>query len=462
MCRSRILASAAVVLLSVSSVFAQQQAASASECGAGKQCPPDKPCCSQYGKCGVGAYCLGGCDPLNSHSLDSCVPAPVCDSADYKFTSLDSIQPNTEYLGDASKANWVSSGQPEKYNDNVLLTLSETGKSNSGTLLASTSYVWYGKISAQMKSSRGRGVVTAFILMSDVKDEIDFEFVGVDLETAQSNFYFQGIPDYNNGKNLTVKSSTFDDYHTYELDWQPSQLTWSVDGILQRTLKKSDTWNATTNQYHYPQTPARVELSLWPAGSSKNGPGTIAWAGGLVDWNSQDVQQFGYYYAMVKDVNVECYEPPAGVKKTGSKSYIYTAKSGTNDSVQITDKDTVLKSLLGSGTDMDADYPHASASGTAAAAAATSDVATIPGLTGAGPGTNGHPGNNGNDGTTGESSGSSGSGVQSAPGASGTGVGGFSQGTTAQSKNDASSPKERGLQNSMFAALIAVIGLLVL
>lgn len=44
-----------------------------------------------------------------------------------------------------------------------------------------------------MKSSRGAGVVAAFILLSDVKDEIDFEFVGADLQTAQSNYYFQGI-----------------------------------------------------------------------------------------------------------------------------------------------------------------------------------------------------------------------------------------------------------------------------
>ena len=64
-----------------------------------------------------------------------------------------------------------------------------------GTLLATTSYVWYGKISAKLKSSRDAGVVTAFILLSDVKDEIDFEFVGADLESAQSNFYFQGITD---------------------------------------------------------------------------------------------------------------------------------------------------------------------------------------------------------------------------------------------------------------------------
>lgn len=64
-----------------------------------------------------------------------------------------------------------------------------------GTLLASAAYVWYGKVSTTLKTSRGAGVVTAFILLSDVKDEIDYEFIGVDLEDAQSNYYFQGITD---------------------------------------------------------------------------------------------------------------------------------------------------------------------------------------------------------------------------------------------------------------------------
>lgn len=64
-----------------------------------------------------------------------------------------------------------------------------------GTLLASTTYMWYGNVQATFKTSRGQGVVTAFILLSDVKDEIDYEFIGVDLEDAQSNYYFQGIPD---------------------------------------------------------------------------------------------------------------------------------------------------------------------------------------------------------------------------------------------------------------------------
>ena len=62
-----------------------------------------------------------------------------------------------------------------------------------GSLMASSAYVWYGKVSATLKTSQGQGVVTAFILLSDVKDEIDFEFIGAYLDDVQSNYYFQGI-----------------------------------------------------------------------------------------------------------------------------------------------------------------------------------------------------------------------------------------------------------------------------
>ena len=123
------------------------------------------------------------------------MPAPVCDSKDYQLNSLDGITSNTQYLGDPSSSQWVSSGTPKVFQDQVLLTLSEDGVSASGTLLASTSYVWYGRVEATVKSSRGAGVVSAFILLSDVKDEIDFEFIGADLSNVQSNYYFQGITD---------------------------------------------------------------------------------------------------------------------------------------------------------------------------------------------------------------------------------------------------------------------------
>lgn len=106
--------------------------------------------------------------------------------------SLDRYKDISEYLGDPNEADWVGQGSPRLFDGKVLLTMP---KKSVGTVLATTTYMWYGTVKARLKSSRGRGVVTAFILFSDVKDEIDYEFVGVDLETAQTNYYFQGITD---------------------------------------------------------------------------------------------------------------------------------------------------------------------------------------------------------------------------------------------------------------------------
>lgn len=146
---------------------------------------------AEFHECGVGAFCLGGCNPQSSFSVDSCVPAPVCEDRDINFKNLDRVKDISEYLGDSDKADWVASGEPAIHSDGVLLTMP---KGSVGTVLSSTTYMWYGNVKARMKTSRGRGVVTAFILFSNVQDEIDYEWVGVDLETAQTNFYFQGIP----------------------------------------------------------------------------------------------------------------------------------------------------------------------------------------------------------------------------------------------------------------------------
>ncbi|KAF8462544.1 cell wall glucanase [Kalaharituber pfeilii] len=362
------------------------------ECGRdiGK-CPENKPCCSQYGQCGnyisiwqdcIGAFCLGGCDSIFSHSLESCVPQPVCQNKKTTFVGgIDSVASIYQYLGDATKYDWVAEGKPVAWNDNLLLTMPPE---SVGTVLSSTHYIWYGKVSATLKTSRGKGVVSAFILFSGVKDEIDFEWIGVDLNQVQTNYYFQGITDYTNGGNTTVEgSSTYDEYHTYEIDWTPETITWSVDGKVGRVKHKKDTWNEKTKQFHFPQTPSRVQLSLWPGGLASNAPGTIEWAGGLIDWEHPDVKEAGYYYATVKELTIQCYDPPAGARKTGDKSYIYDNDSGLESAVVISDKDHVLKSFLGSGTDMDKEPPKAS--GTKSAVPTETDVVeTIPGNTGGG------------------------------------------------------------------------------
>src|SRR3569833_1077412 len=119
-----------------------------------------------------------------SFSLDSCVPAPVCQSKTYQMNSLDGIVDVGKYLGDPKTADWVSQGEPVVYNGNVLLTMPPN---SVGTVLATTDYMWCGEVSATLKTSRGAGVVTAFILHSDVKDEIDYEFVGTELDIAKTN-----------------------------------------------------------------------------------------------------------------------------------------------------------------------------------------------------------------------------------------------------------------------------------
>ncbi|KXL48897.1 glycoside hydrolase family 16 protein [Acidomyces richmondensis BFW] len=398
----------------LAATFALSATASTTTCGPNNPCPSSIPCCSQYGQCGVGAYCLGGCDPRYSFDLDSCVAAPTCQSANYELTSLSDVQANTVYLGNSSAANWVSSGTPVVYKDeSILLTMAPN---TVGSLLMSTHYVWYGRISCTLSTSQGAGVVTAFIMMSDVHDEIDFEFVGVDLEHAQSNYYFQGIDDYHNEENLTVPGgNTREEPHTYTIDWQPDTLTWYVDGTPMRTLNRNTTYNETTQQYHYPQTPSRVELSLWPAGDPSNSQGTIDWAGGVINWDSPYMQN-GYYYAIFYNVTVECYSPPPGFSNNfGDKAYYYTSTAATNNTVAIGNNNTILDSFFATGDD-----PTVGASASASAATSTNTPNTVPGISGGG--------NAGNSGTESSSSSSSSSGGSSSSN-SGSGSSSFQQGT---------------------------------
>ncbi|CRK38022.1 hypothetical protein BN1723_015278 [Verticillium longisporum] len=317
--------SLAAALFGAATVIAQSS--DQASCSLTKKCPEEAPCCSQYGACGVGAYCLGGCDPRMSFSLDSCAPAPVCKDMNMKMDSTDSIIDVSKYLGDGDKADWVVQGEAVEAGGNVLLTMP---KGSVGTVMASSHYMWYGSVKARMKTSRGRGVVTAFILLSDVKDEIDYEWVGVDLKTSQTNYYFQGIPLYDQSKNITL-SDTFNNWHEYEIQWTPDKITWLVNGQVGRVKERKDTWNETTQGWDFPQTPARVQLSIWPGGLESNAKGTIDWAGGVIDWEHEDIKKVGYFYAAVSDVEIKCWDAKSAPGTNNGKSYIYDNWLGRNN-----------------------------------------------------------------------------------------------------------------------------------
>ncbi|KAJ6131449.1 glycosidase crf2 [Penicillium sp. IBT 18751x] len=419
-------------------------------CSSSSQCPEDKPCCSQYGECGTGAYCLGGCDPQASFSIGSCAPMPVCENKSYTWENLDNSILNTKYLGNASEADWTYSGFPKIEDNNLVMTMP---KNSVGTLFANNHYIWYGKISGRIKSSRGKGVVTAFILLSDVKDEIDYEWVGADLTAVQTNYYWQGVLDWHNSANASVTNAdTFDDWHTYEIDWTPDQVQWIIDGEVKRTLLKSDTFNETANRYQFPQTPARLQMSLWPAGQSSNAPGTIAWAGGEIDWNSQDIQEKGYYYATIGQVDVTCYSAPSDAVSIGNNSYIWTSEAAMESNVEVTNNSTVLGSLGATGLDMTLGANSSSATSTGADSVPTSNSGALGGA--------------GNSTASSSSSSSSNNGSSSSGSSSGSGTStsssGFSQGTSASKDNSAPNQNERVLRGSLFAVLVAVVVLVTL
>ncbi|KNG45207.1 glycoside hydrolase family 16 protein [Stemphylium lycopersici] len=413
-----------------------------------------------YGDCGVGAFCLGGCDPLMSHSFDSCVPGPVCKSGTYKLDSLDDVQTIDKYLGDASKINWQSQGMPIEYTDpktKEKATLLTMAQGTVGTLLASTYYVWYGKICSKLSTAQGKGVVTAFILMSDVKDEIDFEWVGSNRLYVFPDVrlpYSKTDPETDdNGEDLKVPGgNTVDTMHEYCVDWKEDTLTWSIDGKEMRSLDRESTWNDTSGRYSFPQTPARIMLSLWPAGLPSNAKGTVEWAGGEIDWNSPYMNN-GYYAARFSEVTVECYDPPPAAQIKGKKTYKYTDEAGTNNTVAITDDEVILGSLMGTGenpgeADKDDDKSKPSQS-----------VAMVPG---------GNPGGgagrevaetstlaqqNPNVQATGESSGNG-----------ATSQGQFIQGGTSGSTGAGAvvQPALKQMGGSVFAVVLAIFGLMVL
>lgn len=163
----------------------------------------------------------------------------------------------------------------------------------------------------------------------------------------------------------------------------------------------------------------------------------------------------GYYYATFEEVTIQCYDPPSGANENGTKSYIYTDAAMTNNTVEITNDNTVLKSFLGTGLNMSA----ASASASASGSAKTSEVATIPGLTGSGSGADGQRGDNSSSSDSGSDSSSSS--TATATGSSSTGFvqgdGGSKSGADQFGGNS-----ESLLRGSLFAVVVAVVGLCVL
>jgi len=254
---------------------------------------------------------------------------PICQDAVYTFPDLSSLVAADKYDGNSSSHAWtIDQGTPQSTNNNggeVALVLTET---NNGTRISSTKYVHYGTISAIAKSGRWSGVVTAFITMSNIKDEIDWEWPGTKTTEVQSNFFFEGHVDYTagNGQTHTGLTDTYANYHNYTNDWQPEVLRFLIDDKEVRSINKADTLK--DGVYQYPTTPARIQLSIWPAGISSMPQGTVQWAGGMINWQDPDyLANNNQFTVTISKVTVKCNDALQITNNT--VSYVYGANDTT-------------------------------------------------------------------------------------------------------------------------------------
>ncbi|KAJ2063833.1 putative glycosidase CRH2 [Coemansia sp. S146] len=310
-----------------------QTALGAGKCGT-QTCSQSTPCC-------VGGYCNSNaqycmpilCEPANSFSPSSCWNTPHCVKSNVAFSSPNAFAQIADYDGNPADAAFVSQFEPSNAkvaNGELQMALvkQNTGAGFGATVIGTRAFQ-YGTVTAVMRSGcTSGGVVSSFIIRNEkVGDEIDFEFVGADTATVQSNYYWHNQLDYTKMIKSPPLSDTTTNYHTYQIQWTPDQIVWLVNGNAFRTVKRSDTWDAAANTFKYPDSESFISVGIWDGGSGAKG--TADWAGGAIQWNKQP------FVAAVKSISVDCYYngnettyvPPGGNNGGGSSPTISSTSS---------------------------------------------------------------------------------------------------------------------------------------
>ncbi|KAI8882834.1 glycoside hydrolase family 16 protein [Backusella circina FSU 941] len=240
-------------------------------------------------------FCAADLDPSIIHSV---MYAPV----------------PTDYMRDAvpSPVEFTSSREPKEICHNFRTDFTKNVRgwkvennlpynelAGRGPTLNATTYMRYGKVSADIRSASIGGAVTAFILIADGGDEIDFEILGGDPHHAQTNYFYGPRAEYAvNGGVHNIPGSPLDSsFHKYTIDWQPDKIDWLIDDQIIRTKWKKDTCDST-GLCRYPSHPARIQFGLWDGSTEST---TAEWAKGPIDWT-----EHSSITAYVKDLQVDC------------------------------------------------------------------------------------------------------------------------------------------------------------
>lgn len=166
--------------------------------------------------------------------------------------------------------------------------------------------------------------------MSDVKDEIDFEWPGAVTNQVQSvSPPTSGADRRTSSSSATSTTRTRTAGTTTSRATQPpsststrstGSRTCSSGGSTRRscapstrlTLGRTVRSNSTpspafqADTSYFPTTPSRVQISIWPAGIESAAKGTVEWAGGMIDWSNADYVNNGYFWNTIKEISISC------------------------------------------------------------------------------------------------------------------------------------------------------------
>ena len=213
-------------------------------------------------------------------------------------------------------SDWTSALDEYTTFDSQMGAVFNFGKQGDAPTIYSNFFFFFGRIEYVAQVAPGKGIVSSMVLLSDDLDEVDWEFTGTNTAQAQTNYYGKGVLNYGVSEYVRV-SSPQTGFHTYAIDWSPTQLVWSIDGTVMRTLTAAQAGN------EFPQTPMKVSLGVWDGGdATKQGPGTVQWAGGPTEL--PPTQNYTSYVKSVKITNAN----PA-------MQYEYTDKSGSYKSIKV-------------------------------------------------------------------------------------------------------------------------------
>jgi len=169
----------------------------------------------------------------------------------------------------------ITAGTPTYVNDSIAFTVAKKGDSPT---IQSQFYIFFGSVSVIMQAATGQGIISSIVLESDDLDEVDWEFMGGNDTSAETNYFGKGnTTAYDRAIYYNTSSDPRENFHNYTVDWTAERIEWLIDGVLVRTLLYADA-NGGNN---FPQTPMTVRMGIWAGGDPDNSNGTIEWAGGL-------------------------------------------------------------------------------------------------------------------------------------------------------------------------------------